>query len=119
QPLTPLAHLRVQLAVNRRTEEAVAVKIVDLKRAAEGPENIKKEIFQVEKLNPKLKCKKPDIGMPEPEAQRFFQQLIAGVVYLHGIGITHRDLKPENLLLDERDNLKISDFGLATVFKHN
>ncbi|XP_029817907.1 serine/threonine-protein kinase Chk1 [Manacus vitellinus] len=57
--------------------------------------------------------------MPEPEAQRFFQQLIAGVVYLHSIGITHRDLKPENLLLDDRDNLKISDFGLATVFRHN
>ncbi|MGH0180398.1 UNVERIFIED_CONTAM: hypothetical protein FKN15_012830 [Acipenser sinensis] len=38
--------------------------------------------------------------------------------YLHSIGITHRDIKPENLLLDERDNLKISDFGLATVFRH-
>lgn len=57
--------------------------------------------------------------MPEQDAQRFFHQLMAGVVYLHGIGITHRDIKPENLLLDERDNLKISDFGLATVFRHN
>nr|XP_013815215.1 PREDICTED: serine/threonine-protein kinase Chk1 [Apteryx mantelli mantelli] len=35
---------RVQLAVNRRTEEAVAVKIVDMRRAADCPENIKKEI---------------------------------------------------------------------------
>ncbi|XP_044293613.1 serine/threonine-protein kinase Chk1 isoform X2 [Varanus komodoensis] len=61
----------------------------------------------------------PDIGMPESEAQKFFHQLIAGVVYLHSIGVTHRDIKPENLLLDERDNLKISDFGLATVFKYN
>ncbi|MGH0132703.1 UNVERIFIED_CONTAM: hypothetical protein FKN15_027803 [Acipenser sinensis] len=60
----------------------------------------------------------PDVGMPEMEAQKFFQQLIAGVEYLHSIGITHRDIKPENLLLDERDNLKISDFGLATVFRH-
>lgn len=69
--------------------------------------------------------------MPEQDAQRFFHQLMAGVVgtiasytvlkintsigellsssfftptqvYLHGIGITHRDIKPENLLLDER-----------------
>ncbi|EMP29617.1 Dolichyl-diphosphooligosaccharide--protein glycosyltransferase subunit STT3A [Chelonia mydas] len=137
---------KVQLAVNRRTEEAVAVKIVDMKRAVDCPENIKKEICINKMLNHENIVKfyghrregsiqylfleycsggelfdriEPDIGMPEPDAQKFFHQLMAGVVYLHSIGITHRDIKPENLLLDERDNLKISDFGLATVFKHN
>ena len=37
--------------------------------------------------------------------------------YIHGQGVCHRDLKPENLLLDAAGRLKISDFGLSSVFK--
>nr|CAD7405515.1 unnamed protein product [Timema cristinae] len=59
----------------------------------------------------------PDCGMSQWEAQKFFKQLLAGVEYLHSRGVAHRDLKPENLLLDEQDNLKISDFGLATIYR--
>lgn len=50
-------------------------------------------------------------------AQRYFLQILSGVEYLHSRGVAHRDLKPENILLDERDNIKISDFGMATVFR--
>uniref|UniRef100_A0AC35UC10 Non-specific serine/threonine protein kinase n=1 Tax=Rhabditophanes sp. KR3021 TaxID=114890 RepID=A0AC35UC10_9BILA len=47
------------------------------------------------------------------EARRFFQQLISGVDYCHRHKVVHRDLKPENLLLDDKLNLKIVDFGLS------
>ncbi|XP_014251262.1 serine/threonine-protein kinase grp isoform X2 [Cimex lectularius] len=59
----------------------------------------------------------PDVGMSTNDAQKFMMQLLNGVEYLHSRGIAHRDIKPENLLLDEKDNLKISDFGLATLFR--
>jgi 5'-AMP-activated protein kinase catalytic alpha subunit len=52
----------------------------------------------------------------EAEACRFFQQSIAGLEYLHSLGIAHRDLKPENLLLDHHKNIKIADFGLSTYY---
>jgi 5'-AMP-activated protein kinase catalytic alpha subunit len=48
-------------------------------------------------------------------ARRYFQQLISAVDFCHSRGVYHRDLKPENLLLDENDNLKVSDFGLSTL----
>eukprot|EP00762_Andalucia_godoyi_P001933 ANDGO_06098.mRNA.1 CBL-interacting serine/threonine-protein kinase 26 len=51
----------------------------------------------------------------EDTARYFFQQLIVGIEYCHKNNIAHRDLKPENLLLDEKDVLKISDFGLSAL----
>lgn len=37
--------------------------------------------------------------------------------YIHDIGVCHRDLKPENILLDAAGTLKITDFGLCSVFR--
>uniref|UniRef100_A0A8D3BZ74 Si:ch211-27e6.1 n=1 Tax=Scophthalmus maximus TaxID=52904 RepID=A0A8D3BZ74_SCOMX len=53
----------------------------------------------------------------ERDATQALRMVLAGVGYLHGLGITHRDLKPENLLYyhpgaDSR--LLVTDFGLAT-----
>lgn len=53
--------------------------------------------------------------MKEPEARRFFQQMLCAVEYCHRHKIVHRDLKPENLLLDENLNVKIADFGLSNI----
>ncbi|XP_004492544.1 CBL-interacting protein kinase 18-like [Cicer arietinum] len=52
-------------------------------------------------------------------ARRYFQQLVSAVDFCHSRGVYHRDLKPENLLLDENENLKISDFGLSTFVESN
>ncbi|CAN8073623.1 unnamed protein product [Agarophyton chilense] len=55
--------------------------------------------------------------LSEPEARRFFQQIISGVEYCHTHMVAHRDLKPENLLLDEFSNVKIADFGLSNCMR--
>ncbi|KAI3899228.1 hypothetical protein MKW92_018439 [Papaver armeniacum] len=51
----------------------------------------------------------------EDLSRRYFQQLISAVGYCHSHGVFHRDLKPENLLVDEKGDLKVSDFGLSAV----
>jgi serine/threonine protein kinase len=53
--------------------------------------------------------------LTESEAVGFFQQIIMGVDYCHHHLICHRDLKPENLLLDKHRNVKIADFGMASL----
>lgn len=49
----------------------------------------------------------------EPEARKFFRQLIDAAEYLHNLGVVHRDLKCENILLDRNKNILLSDFGFA------
>lgn len=53
--------------------------------------------------------------MHEDEARKFFQQIISAVQYCHKHKIVHRDLKPENLLLDDKMDIKIADFGLSNI----
>jgi serine/threonine protein kinase len=52
--------------------------------------------------------------LSESQARRYFLQLIAFLESLHlEMRIAHRDLKPENLMLDENNNIIVTDFGLS------
>ncbi|CAL8093585.1 unnamed protein product [Orchesella dallaii] len=52
--------------------------------------------------------------MPENEARRLFIQLLDTISYLHNAGIAHRDIKPENILLTEKMDIRLTDFGLSS-----
>ncbi|ORZ36082.1 kinase-like domain-containing protein [Catenaria anguillulae PL171] len=47
----------------------------------------------------------------------YMQQLLDGLHYLHYNNIIHRDLKSANILLNNRGELRIADFGLARQFE--
>ena len=50
----------------------------------------------------------------EYQARTFFKQLMHALDFCHSLGVTHRDIKLENILLDQKQNLKLIDFGFST-----
>ncbi|XP_013421516.2 testis-specific serine/threonine-protein kinase 1-like [Lingula anatina] len=55
-------------------------------------------------------------SVPEETAKLMFLEFVEAVDYLHSNNLTHRDLKCENILIDTRNNIKLSDFGFARTF---
>jgi WD40 repeat protein len=45
----------------------------------------------------------------------YVKQTADALQYAHDLKLIHRDIKPENMLLDRRDELLLSDFGIATI----
>ena len=46
----------------------------------------------------------------------FMYQLLQGIAFCHENRVLHRDLKPQNLLINNKGQLKLGDFGLARAF---
>ncbi|KAG1737219.1 kinase-like domain-containing protein [Suillus lakei] len=50
-------------------------------------------------------------------ARRWTVQVAHGINALHEMGIIHRDIKPGNILIDTRQNVRVTDFGLSYLHK--
>ncbi|VDM67769.1 unnamed protein product [Strongylus vulgaris] len=63
--------------------------------------------------------------LEEAEAARYenafsyVRQLADALSYCHAKRVIHRDIKPENILLDQKGNVKIADFGWAVVSSYS
>lgn len=51
---------------------------------------------------------------PGDWAYKIIRQILYGIGTIHAKGLIHRDLKTTNILIAERDEIKISDFGTTT-----
>lgn len=53
--------------------------------------------------------------LTDPEVRVYTIQVAGAVQYMHSKGVIHGDLKLTNLFLDANMNIKVGDFGLATI----
>lgn len=126
-------------AVNKNTEEIVAIKKMKQKYYTWDDCMSLREIKSLRKLNHKNIVKLKEVirvkndlyfvfefmknnvyqkiqhkteDLPEKDIKLIIYQSLAGLEHMHRHGFMHRDLKPENLLCND-DIVKLGDFGLA------
>jgi calcium-dependent protein kinase len=59
------------------------------------------------------KIRKDKRPFREEEAMSILHQLASSINHCHSKGIVHRDIKPANIMIDEKMNVTLIDFGLS------
>ena len=58
-----------------------------------------------------------DGGGPDPKASwHMARQILEALAHAHAQGLVHRDLKPENVILGPGGYVKITDFGISSLY---
>jgi serine/threonine protein kinase len=90
-----------------------AVVVLDDDVNADGTAFLVMELLEGETLEEARRCSGGRV--PLPRALWLLEQLLDVLAAAHERGIIHRDIKPENLFLTTAGQLKVLDFGLASV----
>jgi hypothetical protein len=106
-----LALLRAEVRVARQVSHPNVCRVYDIGEA-DGRHFLSMEWIEGRDLESVLRV---EGRLPADRAAFLARQICAGVAAAHDRGVVHRDLKPSNVMLDERDVVRITDFGLAEV----
>ncbi len=106
-----LQQFRGEVRIARQISHPNLCRVYDIGEA-EGLHFLSMEYIRGEDLRSLLRR----IGrLPADKAVEVAAQIASGLAAAHDKGVLHRDLKPANVMLDERGQARITDFGLAAV----
>jgi serine/threonine-protein kinase len=106
-----LARFYQEVSVARQISHRHVCRVYDVGEF-EGQHFISMEFVRGEELASLLKRIN---RLPHDKAVEVARQLCGGLAAIHDRGVLHRDLKPANIMLDERGDVRITDFGIAAL----
>ena len=108
-----LARFHREVRVARQISHRNVCRVYDIGEA-EGQQFLSMEYVRGEELSSVLKR----FGrLPQDKATEIARQLCAGLAAAHEAGVLHRDLKPSNVMIDEKGDVRVTDFGLAGLLE--
>ncbi|KAJ3333339.1 serine/threonine protein kinase, CMGC, CDC2/CDK sub [Blyttiomyces sp. JEL0837] len=115
-PITALREIKILKSLNHPnivSLSEMAVKKGDKKAKRRGEINM---VFPYMDHDLTGLLENPNVCFSPPQIKSYMKQLLEGTKYLHYNAILHRDMKTANILVDNRGNLRIADFGLARAY---
>jgi serine/threonine protein kinase/Tfp pilus assembly protein PilF len=100
--------LREARAVSVLSHANIAT-VFDYGETSEGQPYIVMELVKGEPLSEKLRAG----SLPLADAARIISSIAEALGEAHHQGVVHRDVKPSNVIISERDQVKVVDFGLV------
>jgi len=133
---------KVYKAIDKKVDEKVAVKLLNLEVAAneEVLERFRNELKLARRISHRNVCRMYDLSEAEGipyltmeyvsgedlktlmrrigpftvgKTMHVARQICKGLAEAHRLGVVHRDLKPQNIMIDREGNVRIMDFGIA------
>lgn len=100
--------LREAQAVSLLNHQNIAA-VFDYGETPSGQPYIVMELIKGKPLSEKLE----EGSLPLPEAARIVSSIAEALGEAHFQGVVHRDIKPSNVIINERGQVKVVDFGLV------
>jgi serine/threonine protein kinase len=112
---TVLRRFRKEQEILAALEHANIARLLDVGLSAEGLPFLAMEYVEGSDLL--AYCAENNLSLPEK--LKLFRKICDAVAYAHSRLVVHRDLKPSNILVNEKGEPKLLDFGISKLLSEN